>query len=182
MRRATVVILIVVVAVAAVLSLPSVRRFRRRLAGQKLYERAFAAYMLGDVERSETTFGEVASRYGDLAIGSMAQLKIAFMAYDEHKDADRAEELFRAFLDEHPDGLLRTLDSPLPDYEGELELVAYYFLGRIALDRGDTDAAREWLERIADRGSCNPANVIVAASSDLLRKIEARAGERSVPQ
>ena len=179
MRR--IIVIVAVVAVVALAAWPGIRRFTRRLAAQRRYEHAFAAYMMSDVDESEKTFSDIARQYADLPIGVMAKLKVAFLAYDDRKDLDRAEALFTQVLDEHPDGALYLSDSPVPDYEGELELVAYYFLGLIARERGDARAARVWLERVANQGSCNPANLIVAATSDLLRGMDAdaRKGETS---
>ena len=179
MRR--VIVIVAIVAAVGLAASPGVKRFIRRLAAQRQYEHAFAAYMMSDVDEAEKTFSEIASKYADLPIGVMAKLKVAFLAYDERKDLDRAEALFTQVLDEHPDGVLYLSDSPVPDYEGELELVAHYFLGLIARERGDAAGARAWLEKVANQGSCNPANLIVAATSDLLRGMDAdaRKGETS---
>lgn len=162
----------IAVVVVAVVAAVCTAGLRRKLRAQRLYERAVAQYMLQRVDDSEATFHELAQHFGDLPIGALAELKIAFIAYDEHENLDRAEQLFHEFLDTHPQDVMYLSQAPLPDYEGELQLVAYYFLGRIAQDRGDTPGARRWFERIVTRGSRNPGNMIVGETATLLRHMD----------
>ncbi|MFH0964824.1 MAG: tetratricopeptide repeat protein [Planctomycetota bacterium] len=169
-------ILWIVLAVLLVALLPpafrAFSRARRRLAADRLYEKAIGHYMLERVDESLATFKEIASRYADLPLGALAQLKIAFLTYDQWHNLDKAESLFREFLDKHPDGVMYLSEVSLPDYDGELELVAYYFLGRIASDRGRPDEARAWFDKILARGSANPANMIVGETTVLVRQMD----------
>lgn len=129
--------IVIIVIVLAVVAAVSTTDLRRKLRAQRLYEKAVAHYMLQRVDASEAAFRELADHYQDLSIGALAELKFTFIAYDQYDDLDRAEQLFLAFLQTHPDDVMYLSQLPLPDYEGELQLVAYYFLGRIAQDRGD---------------------------------------------
>ena len=183
MRRASAIAvacsLLALAALAAWLA-PAVRRYHRSVIASRLYDRAVASYMIENVDECEATFKEVAGRFGDLPIGAMAELKIAWLAYDQHQDLDRAETLFTAFLDKHPEGVLYLSDTPLPDYDGELETVAWYFLGRIAHDRGNVEVARSWFERVDQQGSRNPANIVVGDTRAILRRMneDERKGRR----
>ena len=174
MRRAVRIsmacILVVLVGLAVRLA-PAIRRYHRSVLATRLYDRAVASYMITDVDECEAIFEQIADLYGDLPIGAMAELKIAWLAYDQHQDLGRAEALFSAFLDKHPDGVLYLSETPLPDYEGELEIVAWYFLGRIARDRGDMEAARSWFQRVDERDSRNPANIVVGETRAILRRM-----------
>jgi len=116
----------------------------------------------------------------------MAQIKLAFLAYDEDdgEDAaarrtrlDRAEGLFKQYLDEHRERVMYLSNSPMPDYEGELELVAWYFLGRIAGDRGSRAEQRRWYEKVAGTESRNPGNMIVSKVRVLLREMDEAGGK-----
>ena len=175
MRRRSVIAVVIVavalVALAAWISPPG-RSLRRRVAANALYEHAVAAYMLSDIEESRAGFAEIAQRYRDLPIGALAELKLAFFAYDEDKDIEGAEVMFRRFLQAHPEGITFFLESPAPEYEGELELVAEFFLGRIAQDRSRDREARRIFEAIVAKGSRNEANLIVAETKTILRRME----------
>ena len=116
----------------------------------------------------------MAQAYGDLPVGALADLKRAFLIYDEDGDLDRAEKLFIKFLDDHPEPVLHLPATPQAyEYFGELEVVAWFFLGKIAVDRSDPSAARIWFEKIVKTGSRNPANSLVAATRSILRKMNA---------
>ena len=192
-RRIVIVAVIAAVAAAAWLS-PPAQRLRRSLAARKLYSHAVSRYMIQDVTGAAGSFRTIAQQYGDLPIGAMAEIKLAFLAYDVDDDEgpdshearrrrlDRAEALFRRYLDEHPQSVMYLSSSPLPDYEGELGLVAWYFLGRIAGDRGNTEEQRAWYEKIIDAGSRNKGNMIVSKVTVLLRQMDeanAKQGEKA---
>ena len=174
----------VAVAVAAAWLSPPAKRLRRSLAARKLYTHAVSRYMIHDVDGAAGTFQTIARQYGDLPIGATARVKLAFLAYDADDDEgpdshearrrrlDRAEALFRRYLDEHPQSVMYLSSSPLPDYEGELGLVAWYFLGRIAGDRGNTEEQRTWYEKIINAGSRNQGNMIVSKVTVLLRQMD----------
>ena len=156
---------------------PLGRGLRSRLAATKRYEGAVAAYMLEDVDRARALFGEVARDYPDLPIGALAELKIAFLAYDEERDPAGAERLFREFLEKHPETILHLPESPKAfEYYGELQLVAYFFLGRIAQDRGDPREARRWYDRVVETGSVNPANYIIGETKTIIRRLDGAGG------
>lgn len=144
----------------------------RRLTAKRLYQKAVAAYMLKQVDECEKLFEVIADRYGDLPIGALAELKIAFLSYDQHEDLNGAETLFLRFLKDHPDGVMYISDAPLPEYNGELELVAFYFLGKIAIERGDNQQGESWFKRIVKQGSRNPANIMVGQTKALLQRMQ----------
>lgn len=174
MRRSVAILIACILLILAGLAVrfgPAVRSYHRSVTASHLYDCAVAYYMIRKVDECETTFAEIANLYGDLPIGAMAELKIAWLAYDQHRDLDRAEALFSAFLQNHPQGVLYLSDTPLPDYDGELETVAWYFLGRIARDRGNAEAARSWFERVDKAGSRNPANIVVGDTRAILRRM-----------
>lgn len=183
MKRRTITVLLVVLALLAGLWFaPPVRRFRRSYRAQQLYVHAIALYMVVKVDEAKDTLEKIADRYAELPIGAMARIKLAFLAYDDDDNEtesqrqarlDRAERLFTQYLDDHPQSVLYLSNSPMPDYEGELELVAWYFLGRIARDRGNIDQALAWFHKVADTGSENPSNMIVGKTNVLLREMEA---------
>lgn len=147
---------------------------RYRIAANEHYDKAVAAYMFGDVGGAHTLFAEVARDYPDLSISPLAELKQAFLVYDEDKDVDRAKALFNKFLEDHPATIIHLPDWPREghEYYGELQLVAYFFLGRIAHDRSDLSEARRWYEHIIETGSRNPANYIVAQCRSFLDSID----------
>lgn len=183
-RTGLIIVLIPAILVVAVWFSPPFRRFRRSYRAQKLYVHAISLYMAKDVDGAARTFQTIAQRYADLPIGAMAQVKLAFLAYDADDDEgpdshnartarlDRAEKLFKNYLHEHPHSVMYLSNSPMPDYEGELELVAWYFLGRIAEDRGNTAEQRVWYEKIASTESENPGNIIVSKVAVLLRETD----------
>ena len=140
----------------------------RTAAAQNLYEHAVARYMLNDVNDCEIALRKVARNYPDLALGALAQLKLAFLAYDERGDIEGSRAQFQRYLDDHPESVMYLSRAPLPEYEGELELVAYYYLGRIAQQQGQADVASKWFEKIIQQGSQNPANMIVGETRVLL--------------
>ena len=183
-RRIVIAVVIVAVAAVAVWLTPPAQHLRRKLAARKLYTHAVSRYMIQDVEGAAETFRTIARQYGDLPLGAMAEIKLAFLEYDADDDEgphdtearnarlDRAEALFRRYLDEHPHSVMYLSSSPLPDYEGELELVAWYFLGRIAGDRGNTQEQCAWYQRIVETGSRNKGNMIVSKVTVLLRQMD----------
>ena len=166
----TAILVVLLSAVAVVVT--SGGTFGRRLTAKRLYQKAVAAYMLKQVDECERLFEIIAERYDDLPIGALAELKIAFLSYDQHEDLNRAESLFHGFLKDHPDGVMYISDAPLPEYNGELELVAFYFLGKIAIERGDNEQGVSWFERIVKQGSRNPANIMVGQTSALLQRMQ----------
>jgi len=171
--KSLVIVVGVVLALLAGLAMtPQAHDFRRRMAANKLYEHAVAEYMHSNIEESRSAFAEIAAKHEDLPIGALAELKLAFFAYDEDKDLDRAEALLEEFLERHPDGVMFFLEWPSDEYEGPLELVAEFLLGRIAYDRGNVAEARARYERIAADGrSKDPANLIVSEAKTLLRRM-----------
>ncbi len=142
------------------------------------YESAVAAYMMYDVEEAKRLMTEVSREYGDLPIGALAELKTAFLVYDDGGDLDEAERRFQRYLDTHPDTVLHLPQTPEDfEYYGELQLVAWYFLGRIAEDRGQRDRAVGFFARVAEAGSRNPANFVVSDARSFIERFE-REGER----
>lgn len=160
--------LLLVVAVAV--ALPAGLRVRRRSQASRAFEAAVAAYMFYDVEKAKRLFADVAVAYGDLPIGALAELKVAFLTYDEDGDLDRAEALLLRFCETHPQTVLHLPQTAQRfEYFGEVDLVAWFLLGKIAADRGRGTEARQWFERVVETGSRNPANYIVAESRSMLR-------------
>jgi len=161
-------------AVACGVALPAALKVRRASNAIRAYEAGVAAYMLYDVPKARHHFAQVARTYGDLPLGALAELKVAFLAYDEAGDLDEAQRLFEHYLDTHPQTVVHLPQTPQRfEYFGELELVAWYFLGRIADDRGDRAEARRWFERIVRTGSRNPANFIVSETRLILKQADA---------
>ena len=159
------------VAGLGIAALAFVRQAQRRVAANEHYDRAVAAYMLYDVDRARALFGELAREYPDLSIGVLSELKIAFLYYDAG-DLNEAQARFWQFLQDHPQTISHLPETPRRDYFGELQLVAYYFLGRIAQDQGDHETARKWFETVLETGSRNPANIIVADTHDIVRRLD----------
>jgi len=172
-RRDIILMAVVIAAVLAGLAVtPWARSFRRRVAANRAYEHAVAAYMLSNIAESRATFQKLAREYPDFPIAALAELKLAFLAYDEDRDLDRAEALFGEFLETHPGGVMFFPESPALEYEGELALVAEFFLGRIAYDRGNMAKARSHFEGITVEGrSKDEANLIVAEARTILRRM-----------
>jgi hypothetical protein len=150
---------------------PRLRGLNRYLAAEHLYEQAVSAYMAEDVNRAQSLFEDVATGYADLPIGALSELKVAFLVYEDRHDLDRAETLVRRFLEQRSQRVRYFADSPTSEYEGELDLVAYFLLARIAKARGDDEQTVHWLERIVQQGSDNPANHIVAEADNQLRRV-----------
>ena len=174
MKRRNIIVTGAVLAavLAGLAATPWAWNFRRRVGSIRLYEHAVGQYMLKDVAGSRAAFEKLARRYADLPIGALAELKLAFLAYDEDRDLDQAETMFREFLERRPDGVMFFPESPAPEYEGELALVAEFFLGRIAYDRGNIAEARSRFERITAKGrSKDGANLIVAEAKTILRRM-----------
>ena len=162
------------VAVTAIVVLGSAigtRGLRRQLTAERRYEQAIAAYMNQQPQRSLELFEDVAEEFSDLPVGALCQLKVAFLLYADHGNLQQAESLFRAYLDTHPKTVFFVADSPVAEYEGELELIAYYFLGRIAQDRGNLTQARRWFDKIVNAGSRNPGNYIVSEAKSAVREM-----------
>jgi len=146
----------------------TLRRHTRALAA---FNSAVATYMMYDVGKARQMFSDVARDYEDLSIGALADLKAAFLVYDEQKDLDEAERLFKRFLEDHPETLLHLPETPENfEYHGELQLVAWYFLGQIAEDHGHAEDANRWFRRITDAGSRNPANYIVSEARAIVAR------------
>ncbi len=165
--RFAVVSAIVIVLVSALSVAWSVRRHAKAIDD---YESAAAAYMFYDAGKAMSLFRQVAAEYADLPIGALAELKYAFLVYDEERDRVRARKLFAAFNEKHPDPVLHLPQPPQRfEYFGDVRLVAWYFLARIAQDEGATAEARSWLEKIVDTGSSNPSNFILAEAKETLK-------------
>jgi tetratricopeptide (TPR) repeat protein len=146
-----------------------VQRLRRAILE---YEAAAAAYMFYDVDQAKHLFKEVAAEYGDLPLGDMAELKYAFLVYDDDGDREGARALFKRFADTHPDPVLHLPLTPQPfEYFGDVRLVAWYFLGKISQDEGNAAEARAWFEKVEKTGSSNPSNFILAESKAILGKM-----------
>ena len=141
---------------------------RRRAAATRRYDRAVAAYMMADVTEARQRFLDVARDFEGLSVAALAELKVAFMAYDDGAVVD-AKAQFEQFLQRHPEPVVHTPESPRRDYFGNLRIVATYFLGRIAEDRGAPEAARAWYERTLEEVDRNPGNIIIASTRDRLR-------------
>ena len=190
MRRAPLIAVGLLLAGAALWWSPPARRLRSAAAAQRLYGHAVSLYMINDLDGAAHAFRTIAERYHHLPIGAMARLKLAFLVYDADDNEtpaaratrlDRAEELFNAYLGEHPQSVMYLSNSPMPDYEGELEIVAWYFLGRIAGDRGDTGRRRMWYEKVARTKSRNPGNMIVSKVTVLLREMDHDGANEGAP-
>lgn len=163
---------VIAVAVAAGFLTPRVLGIHRLRGAIAHYETAAAAYMFYDVEKAKLKFKEVATKYGDLPVGAMAELKYAFLVYDEDGDREGARELFERFDKMHPDPVLHLPLTPQRfEYFGDVRLVAWYFLGKIAQDEGNASEARSWFEKVAKTGSSNPSNFILAESKAILMKM-----------
>jgi len=163
---------VIAVTVAVGLLTPRVLGIHRLRGAIAHYETAAAAYMLYDVEKAKQLFEEVATEYSDLPIGAMAELKHAFLVYDEDGDREEARELFERFDARHPDPVLHLPLTPQRfEYFGDVRLVAWYFLGKIAQDEGNASEARSWFEKVAKTGSSNPSNFILAESKAILMKM-----------
>jgi tetratricopeptide (TPR) repeat protein len=160
------------IAVVVGLLLPRVLGIQRLRRAIEAYEAAAAAYMFYDVDQAKQLFKEVAAEYGDLPLGDMAELKYAFLVYDEDGDRDGARELFERFDEAHPDPVLHLPQTPQRfEYFGDVRLVAWYFLGRISQDEGNAAEARAWFEKVEKTGSRNPSNFILAESTAILGKM-----------
>ena len=144
---------------------------RRHAQAHAAFNAATAAYMMYDVEKARQMFSKMARDYDDLSIGALADLKAAFLIYDEQGDLNEAERLFRRFLKDHPGTLMHLPQTPDNfEYHGELQLVAWYFLGRIAEDHGREEEAYRWFTSITDAGSRNPANYIVSEARAIVAR------------
>jgi len=170
-RRWPWLILASAVVVAAWFS-PPARGLRRHFTVHDLYVQAVGAYMARDIEASRAIFSRIACDFGTLPVGALAELKVAFLVYDEDRDLERAESLFKAFLTRHPEGVVYVPQWPSNDYEGELELVAWFFLGQIAQERHRDAEALRCFNRVLEIGSRNRANLIVAEVESRVRMME----------
>ena len=170
--------LVPVAAVAVGVLLSGWLHLRRHARAIEAFDAATAAYMMYDVAKAKALFDQVARDYEELPVGALAELKVAFLVYDEAGDLDEAERLFVRFLETHRETVLHLPQTPQQfEYHGELELVAWHFLGRIAKDRGRPDEAHRWFQRIVETGSRNPANYIVSEARATVARAR-RAEER----